>query len=299
MTYSPPTKKAFAKHDLYSIEEEEIDYNVPYSKKNIPKIKSEKVLKKGSLFFYYEDDGLWYDDGEYGFRTNNDDWVKQNLTEPEDIVPSFNDSSDKDRYNILDAINYINGSDIVDYKIEENKQDVCDWLEWRVSLDENPSYLKSLCEFSSYIINKYRENNNKIPVLKMGTLELDYLLGDHVLSGCDTDGSIKEKKWSQASVVDFILDGKILSAVEDPEDDYRSSLDSLLINREGAIVKNKFPDCFVTGVRGTNGVEDVVRLIDKTTGKIVLAIGTDNNDSYYPVFVGEFDPTAMKINQKE
>jgi len=42
---------------------------------------------------------------------------------------------------------------------------------------------------------------------------------------------------------------------------------------------------------------DIIRFIDKTTGLVVLEIGTTNTDDYYPSFVGIFNPQNMAVNQ--
>jgi len=135
----------------------------------------------------------------------------------------------------------------------------------------------------------------------MHEVELETLLGYHVLSGCDTDGVIKgHTRFDDANVVDFVLDGRVFSAIEDPEDGYRSSLDKILVDRVTS-VKNKFPPCHVIGTRRQDREyekNDVIDFIDILTGKIVLSVGTENTNDYYPCFVGTFDPTAMCYNEE-
>ena len=136
----------------------------------------------------------------------------------------------------------------------------------------------------------------------MYEVEFKTLLGYHVLSGCDTDGVIKGEQpfYGDANVIDFVLDGRVFSAVEDPDDGYRSSLDKMFVDRVTS-VKNMFPPCYVIGTRRQDREyekNDVIDFIDVLTGKIVLSVGTENTDDYYPYFVGTFDPTAMCYNEE-
>lgn len=126
--------------------------------------------------------------------------------------------------------------------------------------------------------------------------ELKELLGPHTLTGCDTDRVIKGK-YEDCRTVDFVLDGRTYTALEDPNDGYRSYLGELLESSQP--VKNTFPACLVTGEQRKNDEYhdcNIIDLRDTTTGKVVLSIGTDYYDDYYPCFVGEFDPTAMAVN---
>jgi len=109
----------------------------------------------------------------------------------------------------------------------------------------------------------------------MHEVEFKTLLGYHVLSGCDTDGVIKGEQpfYGDANVIDFVLDGRVFSAVEDPDDGYRSSLDKMFVDRV-ASVKNMFPPCHVIGTRRQDREyekNDVIDFIDVLTGKIFLA----------------------------
>ena len=135
----------------------------------------------------------------------------------------------------------------------------------------------------------------------MYTVEFETLLGYHVLSGCDTDGVIKGHTcFDDANVVDFVLDGRVFSAVEDPEDGYRSSLGKILVDRV-ASVKNMFPPCHVIASRRQDREyekNDMIDFVDVLTSKVVLSVGTENTDDYYPYFVGIFDPTAMCYNEE-
>ena len=106
--------------------------------------------------------------------------------------------------------------------------------------------------------------------------ELEDLVGTHELSGVGRN--IIE---CDANSFSFILDGITFTAIEDPEDGYRSTMKELFIGGE---IKNTFKP-----------VEVECILHDKTLrmnykDKLVLEVGTDNYDDYYPVFVNHWNP---------
>lgn len=127
------------------------------------------------------------------------------------------------------------------------------------------------------------------------------------LEGVDEyTGSIKkwDEYYEQCKCIRFKLDGVVYVAMEDPSDGYRSYLGELKVDEEE--IKNPFSGVEVKGVyRTTSGsYEDWTRkscsildLVDTTTNEIVVSIGTDNDDDYYPWFVAHFDPTAMSVNK--
>jgi hypothetical protein len=134
------------------------------------------------------------------------------------------------------------------------------------------------------------------------TVTLDDLVGEHVLDGVDT--YIEQvKKYSDyaedANVIRFRLDGVVYIAFEDPSDGYRSSLDKLIISPT-AEMTNTFPPIRVLAKMKTNGSyseNDTLELIDLVTAKVVMEVGTDNSDDYYPSFVSNFTPENMATNQ--
>lgn len=131
-----------------------------------------------------------------------------------------------------------------------------------------------------------------------GTVELKELLGKHVLTGVDFGMKPKATEWDEAAnTMSFVLDGRTLTAAEDPDDGYRSSLEELLETPD-VVVKNVFVPCHVVG-RAINEDVDVVELVDEQTGKVVLAVGTADADDYYPSYVADFTPENMASNAKE
>lgn len=127
-------------------------------------------------------------------------------------------------------------------------------------------------------------------------VELDSMLGEHVLTGVDFSTIPPKGYDEEAQTCAFILDGVTYIATEDPSDGYRSSLGSLIV---GGDVGNTFPPCRVIGRKVADGEyekNDVIELVDAVTGETVLEIGTGNTDDYYPYFVARFYPAAMAVN---
>lgn len=130
---------------------------------------------------------------------------------------------------------------------------------------------------------------------------LDSLVGEHVLDAVDMD-STKVKKYSDyledANVIRFRLDGKVYTAVEDPSDGYRSSMEKLFVS--DAAMTNVFAPVKVLARMSGNGdygqVNDTLELLDCANGKTILRVGTDNTDDYYPCFISEWSPGFMAVN---
>lgn len=129
-------------------------------------------------------------------------------------------------------------------------------------------------------------------------MKLQDLVGLHKLSGVDMNGSEIKKEWGDhfedCQVINFILDRKTYTAIEDPEDGYRSSMSE--IKESKVVIKNKFPPVKVMGVMRSPESDDVIDFFDVKTGKVVLSVGTSEIDDYYPSFVAEFTPKNMAIN---
>lgn len=129
-------------------------------------------------------------------------------------------------------------------------------------------------------------------------ITLEDLCGNHTLDGCDyAHGVISDEG---ANAIRFRLDGVVYTATEDPCDDYRSCLDKIYVGPKDEI-SNVFPPIKVTArmqdTQGSDG-KDVLELIDIVTRKVVLEVGTDNTEDYYPSFVAAFHPENMITNNK-
>lgn len=124
-------------------------------------------------------------------------------------------------------------------------------------------------------------------------VSLESLVGEHRLSGVDM-GS-RKVSGEECNTISFTLDGKTYTATEDPNDGYRSSMGSLIVTKEKC--KNNFAPQRVVA-HYINGSHDTLEVIDCKTGAVVLRVGTDNSDDYYPSFVAEFTPENMAVNAK-
>lgn len=132
-------------------------------------------------------------------------------------------------------------------------------------------------------------------------VEFESLIGERILDAVDETEVVFREKWmlrdEKSCAIRFRLDGITYIAVEDPQDDYRSSMRCLLLTPEDPV--NVFFPCSVR-VQMTPDDDHQrnhsIEMIDAITGKLVLKVGTDNWDDYYPYFVGYFDPKAMAAN---
>lgn len=138
-------------------------------------------------------------------------------------------------------------------------------------------------------------------------VELDSLVGEHVLDAVDL--SVESTKASygdyfeDCELVRFRLDGKVYTAIEDPSDGYRSSLRSLILSPNDEM-RNVFPPIRVLARKKDDNdryghSNDTIEFIDIVTAKVVLEVGTDNSDDYYPSFVGAFWPENMATNASQ
>ncbi len=142
--------------------------------------------------------------------------------------------------------------------------------------------------------------------MEKSNISLSDLAGVRTLTGCDTSIEKIESYggYSQdAQCIRFCLDGVNYTAMEDENDGYRSCLGSLFV---GGKVANTFPpvkvECKYVArkpVSYRDGFDDcdILECVDVATGRIVLEIGTDNTDDYYPSFVSCFSPENMVTNQ--
>jgi hypothetical protein len=128
------------------------------------------------------------------------------------------------------------------------------------------------------------------------------LLGDHFLDAVDRDTK-EVQRWSEefesVNVLRFRLGGVVYMAVENPSDGYRSSMDKFFVSED--VMMNVFRPVKVTARMRPNDEwrnNDVLELVDVANGEVILAVGTSNNDDYYPSFVGEWWPDKLAVNAK-
>lgn len=132
-------------------------------------------------------------------------------------------------------------------------------------------------------------------------MELKDFIGEHLLSGVDFETTRVKEIWGDeyedCQAVNFVLDGKTYTAIEDPSDGYRSSMRE--IKESATVVKNIFTPCRVLGrMKNDSDYEthDIVEFLDLSTGKTILEVGTGNTADYYPYWVATFTPENMAIN---
>lgn len=117
-------------------------------------------------------------------------------------------------------------------------------------------------------------------------------VGPYLLCGVDFENvKIDDDDVSgyyNAQMMRFKLDDKIYVATENPDDGYRSSLSEIM--RSDDKMKNVFRGQPVKGRYKEDEHDDILEFISVKTGKVVLMVGTDNTDDYYPSFVASFSP---------
>lgn len=134
-------------------------------------------------------------------------------------------------------------------------------------------------------------------------MELQDLVGEHVLDAVDCSNE-QVKTWGggfeNCSVIRFRLDGKVYVATEDPSDGYRSCMNDIVEVIPPPAMQNVFAPQRVIARHhdvSTHGDgADILELVDAFTNKVVLEVGTDNKDVYYPSFVSSFHPENMACN---
>ena len=129
-------------------------------------------------------------------------------------------------------------------------------------------------------------------------MELEDLVGTHMLDGVDYGivDDMANSGYDFTNVIRFRLDGIVYTATEDPDDGYRSHMRKLIVNKSSAI-KNSFEPIQVIAEMSDCG--NILLVTDTLTGEVVLEVGTDYSDDYYPSFVSNFNPEAMCINKSQ
>ena len=134
-------------------------------------------------------------------------------------------------------------------------------------------------------------------------MELKDLVGLRSLTAVDmSEVKITEgyNAGETANAIAFTLDGQTYRVAEDPEDGYRSSAREIQAIPD--VLVNQFQPCavlvrYVDGLRGYYAANDLLEMVDTVTGKVVLEVGTENTDDYYPCYVANFTPENMAANQ--
>jgi hypothetical protein len=118
-------------------------------------------------------------------------------------------------------------------------------------------------------------------------MKLRNLVGKHLLSAVDRSIISKNVEFNNCDTFAFELDGIAYLALEDPDDGYRSMLGSLEIT--DLELKTKFfpveVDCKLGDEEG-----NFLNILNSETKNVIISIGTDYSDDYYPSFVAQWNP---------
>lgn len=140
-------------------------------------------------------------------------------------------------------------------------------------------------------------------------MELKDLVGPHELTGVDlSNGQVKGwygDDYEDATTLSFRLDGVTYTAIEDPDDGYRSSMREIAVTDHA--LENTFPGVAVVGRyrdrRNAFGDDnepcDILELVSADTGEVVLEVGTENAEDYYPSFVACWTPENLSLSSTE
>lgn len=121
-------------------------------------------------------------------------------------------------------------------------------------------------------------------------VELDHFLNkEWFLAGVDHQGPGAFRLYMNDTVINFY---------EDDSDNLRSQLQRIEViptPRPDEMPTNRFPTVLVR-TRMSETQPEVLQFIDARNGKLVIEVGTDWSDDYYPSFVGYFNPQALSLN---
>jgi hypothetical protein len=125
---------------------------------------------------------------------------------------------------------------------------------------------------------------------------LEDLIGTHILSGVEFDSMQTEEYFGVELInyVKFTLDDITYLAIEDPADGYRSYCEKLKISSGGC--KIKLPNIPVNCIMKQSYSDDVLIFQDRNNDKVILEVGTENTDDYYPYCVFRYYPENISLN---
>jgi len=102
---------------------------------------------------------------------------------------------------------------------------------------------------------------------------------------------------------EFRLDHVVFKVLEDPEDDYRSSLGAVIygdpLDAKGLMFQQPIARVRVEKGEWHDGREltNGYRLVDADTDHIWLEFGTENADDYYPMFIFTHRPAPAPVTE--
>jgi hypothetical protein len=142
---------------------------------------------------------------------------------------------------------------------------------------------------------------------------LQDLVGEFQLTGVSRDDTQVASEWDEdryedSQIFSFILNDITFTAVEDPDDGYRSHMRYIAV--EQFAVRSQFHPVDVYTIYRTDNthlkednddyfsgeVWETLEMYDKGNDKLIMRVGTNNADDYYPYFVAEWMPENMEVN---
>jgi len=123
-------------------------------------------------------------------------------------------------------------------------------------------------------------------------MELKNLVGTHKLTAVEFDTVYNEDDVVAALL--FTLDGVTYRATEDPNDGYRSMFDELKI--VNTYLPNTFTPVEVEVRLRHSESEYILEFVDVLSNLVVMELGTNNTDDYYPYCVLYWDPKNLFTN---
>lgn len=102
-------------------------------------------------------------------------------------------------------------------------------------------------------------------------------------------------------VILYRIDGKLYAFQEDTNDDYRSMLEEVreANERDLEIPLAEFApivcNFMIRDLHQFGGTDHVLYAVDERTDLLVLEIGTENTDDYYPSFVASWTPEGVPL----
>lgn len=123
------------------------------------------------------------------------------------------------------------------------------------------------------------------------------LTGLHLLSGVDyfEEDVLNHYGGDEAcQVIRFVVNGVTYIAFENRLDGYRSCMEGCY--KSTTPITNSFEPIQVLG--SLIG-EELIEFRDCANGKVVLSIGTNYDNSYYPCFVADWTPENLTVNRKD
>ena len=125
-------------------------------------------------------------------------------------------------------------------------------------------------------------------------ITLEDLVGEHTLYAVDCP----RDDHKHAAQIRFQLGRVTYVATEDPCDDYRSYMQDIRVSAERCADAARLPKpARVIGRMRTRdeygGTSHVLQLLNARTGAVVVEVGTDNTDDYYPCWVASYQPENL------